>query len=49
MATRSLASRLRKRHTRFGQHLSGDFPVRNVCVCGSNTSLVAAGATPIAE
>lgn len=48
MATRILASTLRKRHTRFGQHLFGDFPVRNVLVCGSNTFLGAVGATPTA-
>lgn len=48
MATRGLASTRRKRPTRFGQHLFGDFPVRNVLVCGSNTFFGAAGATPIA-
>jgi hypothetical protein len=48
MATRGLASTRRKRPTRFGQHLFGDFPVRNVLVCGLNTLLGAVGATPTA-
>lgn len=48
MATRGLASTRRKRPARSGQHLFGDFPVRNVLVWGPNTVLGAAGATRIA-
>jgi hypothetical protein len=44
MATRGLASTRRR-----GQHLFGDFPVRNIHVCGSNTFVGAAGAIPIAK